>query len=87
MTARPTPAQATHIADALRDAATCYRDGAPSAAADHLARADLFLALHGATAELRGQVQAVQSFAFLGLTTRAAEAAEQVAATTERVYA
>lgn len=87
MTARPTPAQATHIVDALRDAATCYRDGAASAAADHLARADLFLALHSATAELRGQVQAIQSFAFLGLVSRAAEAAEQLAATTERVYA
>lgn len=87
MTARPTPAQAAHIAAALRDAATCYRDGAASAAADHLARADLFLALHGATAELRGQIQAVQSFAFLGLVSRAADAAEQVAATTERVYA
>ena len=82
-----TTAPAALIAGALRDAATCYRAGDETTAAEHVKRADWAMARHGITAELRGQTQALGSFAHLGLMDRAAEVADTIAATTGQVYA
>lgn len=81
-----TIAPATIAVSALLDAATCFRDGAETRATEHVQRADWAMARHGVTAELRGQVQVIGSFAYLGLTDRAAEVAENIADKVTELY-
>lgn len=79
-------APAAIIADALADAAECYRAAAPARAAEHVARADWAMARHDVTAELRGQAQAAQATAARDAA-RAADMLDTAAATIRRVYA
>ena len=75
-----------HIASALRDAATCYRAEAKEPAAEHVDRALAGMNLWGFHAEWQGQARMLGHFAYLGLTDRAAEVADDIAAAMEALY-